>query len=171
MVVLTSRVTLLAALSSIAAVSVLPSPADAAAVAIREPSEVETSLIARHSRKEGPINALTSTGDGDSTDNENDADTSDAHHSSHGAKTSTRASKSTGTHGAQRNSKPVVPLPAAMDKHGSKKGSGLGKNKVDGAGGSKKHEKEAVSAHSLYRVRDLMSSSSAIRRRAIRRVA
>ncbi|KAI0714172.1 hypothetical protein C8T65DRAFT_738845 [Cerioporus squamosus] len=132
MVVLSSRFTVLAALSSIAAVTVLPPSASAAAVAIREPSEVQTTLTARHSRKEGVIHDVTTTshdaqGDGDSQDS------SKGHDPSRHQKTSTASAKT-------RKPTPTMPLPAAMSKHGYKKLSSSEEDVDDGgASGSKKH--------------------------------
>ncbi len=150
MVVLSSRFTVLAALSSIAAVTVLPPSASAAAIAIREPSEIQTPLAARHSRKdrnEGVIHAATSTSDDSVQDGRDGQDSPRSHGSSHDKKTSSAAPKDTPTQGSQRQLKPLVPLPASMDKHGHKKPSGSGED--GGAGGqqgSKEHEKEAVSS-------------------------
>ncbi len=150
MVVLSSRFTVLAALSSIAAVTVLPPSVSAAALAIREPSEVQTPLAARHSRKdrnEGVIHAAASTSGDSVQDGRDGQDSPRSHGSSHDKKTSSAAPKDTPTQGSQRQLKPLVPLPASMDKHGHKKPSGSGED--GGAGGqqgSKEHEKEAVSS-------------------------
>ncbi|RPD58957.1 hypothetical protein L226DRAFT_108634 [Lentinus tigrinus ALCF2SS1-7] len=130
MVVLSSRFTVLTALSSIAAVTILPSSANAAAVAIREPSEAQTSLIARHSRKGSFIDATTTTGDDESNSDDDRQDGSRPH-------------RAKGSKGAARKEHPVVPLPAAMTKHGQKKASGSGEDGDDHAKTSKKHENEA----------------------------
>ena len=149
MVALTPRFTLLAtALSSIAAVSIIPSPAGAAAININDPATVAQSVAARHSGHEQTV--------ADAADDRGHSKGSTGNHNggndgTHvGKKPQSKARKASGEP-QQRTHKPTVPLPAALNKSGKKalaKESGGGE--TEGHGSRKqKHMKASVRVHFL----------------------
>ncbi|KAI0630908.1 hypothetical protein C8Q77DRAFT_1219702 [Trametes polyzona] len=127
MVVLTPRFTLLAALSSIAAISLVPAPVDAAAIQALSQEAIRQPIVARHS----------SHGHGDG---ENDGR---KHSASPGSDARVAATKKDSSDSKpQRHPKPVVPLPARMAQKSAHKASPKKASKAAESGSREsKHEK------------------------------
>ncbi|KAI9062756.1 hypothetical protein FKP32DRAFT_1677260 [Trametes sanguinea] len=128
MVVLSPHFTFLAALSSIAAVSLLPVPAEAAAIHLQSRDAFGQSIAARHSAHGG-------------------ADDSADHQQSSSSKVKHASKKATVKKAAakpQRHPKPVVPLPALMAQKSAHKGSS---SSTEADGGDKKHTQAKSSKH------------------------
>ncbi|KAI0794398.1 hypothetical protein C8Q74DRAFT_574438 [Fomes fomentarius] len=150
MVAYSTRFSLLAVLTSIAAmrVSALPAPLQSSALSIRQSDQPpQVALAARHSDKDERVTRLAAADDGDDdhsgsdtdgngSDSSDDAPSSSSTHERHHAKTSTNTANQTSrtprtartTQSATatptehaRHTKPVVPLPASMSKSGKKK--------------------------------------------------
>lgn len=150
MVAYSTRFSLLAVFTSIAAmrVSALPAPLQSSALSIRQCDQPpQVALAARHSDKDERVTQLAAADDGDDdhsgsdadgngSDSSDDAPSSSSTHERHHAKTSTNSTNqtsrtprtartttsatATSTEHA-RHTKPVVPLPASMTKSGKKK--------------------------------------------------
>ena len=151
MVRLTPKFTLLAtALSSLAAVSMLPAPADAAVLVLKEP---EGLLAARHSDREKSVVAAAAAaddqgGDADAGDGEPTPSRSGKEKGKAGEKKKKTKSKDKAKTGGKdapaREHKPTVPLPAAMEKMGKKGHGKKEREKLDARDGKQKHMKISV---------------------------
>ncbi|OSD05386.1 hypothetical protein PYCCODRAFT_1465292 [Trametes coccinea BRFM310] len=128
MVVLSPHFTFLAALSSIAAVSLLPVPAEAAAIHLQSRDAFGHSLAARHSAH----------GTTDDSADHQQSSSSKVKHASKKAAVKKAAAK------PQRHPKPVMPLPALMAQKSAHKGSS---SSTETDGGGKKHTQGKSSKH------------------------
>ncbi|CDO68817.1 hypothetical protein BN946_scf184805.g26 [Trametes cinnabarina] len=129
MVVLTPHFTFLAALSSIAAVSLLPTSAEGAAIQIQSRDAVGHSLVVRHS-SHGSTETVADVQSGTGSSKVK-----------HASKKST--SKDT-TAKPQRHPKPIMPLPARMAQKNAHKASSLSQ---EGSSGAQKHAPASGSKH------------------------
>lgn len=133
MVVLTPRFTVLAALSSIAALSLVPSPADAAAIQAQYRPADGQSLAARHS-SHGQTADVTDGGK----------------HAGSATSKVKQASQKVAAEKPQRHAKPVVPLPERMAQ---KSGETASAKKVAGNGehsDSKKSKDEKSKVRAIF---------------------
>ncbi|KAI1790244.1 hypothetical protein LXA43DRAFT_1062230 [Ganoderma leucocontextum] len=151
MVAFTARFGLLAALSSIAAVTVLPAPVRGGLVNA-DPQDLGTSIAARHSEHRTAVKAAVD--DADSGDNGNTKHGRN-HHKSSGVEGDAPSDSSEAKH--QRRPKTTVPLPASLVGQGEKAGSISGKQgkkkgertRTHRPGSKEKHAKQAREVYSI----------------------
>ncbi|OJT07168.1 hypothetical protein TRAPUB_1983 [Trametes pubescens] len=151
MVVLTSHFTLLATLSSIAAISLLPTPADAAAIQVRYQDEPGQPISARHSASHGD------SGKKSDGRKHSDSSTSDLKTSSSKMVASTKNAADA----PQRHPKPVIPLPARLAQKSAQETS---KKKAGGSDGGHSRAKESKHSASKRAVWDPIDPVSRMER-------